>query len=208
MKGLLLKDWYMAKKYCRAYLLIAVVFTAVSLVNGDNLFFAFYPSILCGIIPVNLLSYDELSRWLQYSETMPYTRTQIVSSKYLIGLFAQIAMMLITGIVQAIRMSLDGAFVLSDYLVFIMLLLTVSLLASSISLPFIFKLGVEKGRMAYYLMIGVVCAGSILSSTLLSKDTSMPLRPNGILPLVCVMGIAIYVLSWYLSIVFYKKREL
>ena len=29
MKGLLLKDWYMMKKYCRAYLLIAVVFIAV-----------------------------------------------------------------------------------------------------------------------------------------------------------------------------------
>ena len=33
MKGLLLKDWYMMKKYCRAYLLIAVVFIAVSLGN-------------------------------------------------------------------------------------------------------------------------------------------------------------------------------
>lgn len=36
MKGLLLKDWYMMKKYCRAYLLIAVVFIAVSLFSNDN----------------------------------------------------------------------------------------------------------------------------------------------------------------------------
>ena len=36
MKGLLLKDWYMMKKYCRAYLFIAVVFIAVSLFSNDK----------------------------------------------------------------------------------------------------------------------------------------------------------------------------
>lgn len=41
MKGLLLKDWYMMRKYCRSYLLIAAVFIAVSLYSNDNLFFIF-----------------------------------------------------------------------------------------------------------------------------------------------------------------------
>ena len=65
MKGLLLKDWYMMKKYCRAYLLIAVVFIAVSLGNEDNMFFVFYPCLLCGMIPVNLLGYDERNNRLE-----------------------------------------------------------------------------------------------------------------------------------------------
>ena len=43
MRGLLLKDLYMMAKYCRAYLLMAVVFVAVSLFSSDNLFFIFYP---------------------------------------------------------------------------------------------------------------------------------------------------------------------
>ena len=89
MKGLLLKDWYMMKKYCRSYVLIAVVFIALSLVSSGNMFFVFYPCLLCGIIPVNLLGYDERSRWMQYSGTLPYTKRQIVSAKYLIGLLAQ-----------------------------------------------------------------------------------------------------------------------
>lgn len=41
MKGLLLKDLYMVVKYCKAYLLIAVVFLAVSLMGSDNLIFIF-----------------------------------------------------------------------------------------------------------------------------------------------------------------------
>lgn len=208
MKGLLLKDLYMMKKYCKAYLLITVVFIAVSFASSENLFFVFYPCLLCGMIPVNLLGYDERSRWLQYSETMPYTKSQIVSGKYLIGLGTQVAVLLVTGIAQAIRMSVSGAFVLGEYLVLMMLLLFMTLLASSITLPFMFKLGVEKGRMAYYIMIGVVCAGSIISSNLLLAGIQTEMKLNGILPIICLFGIGIYALSWYLSIVFYKKREL
>jgi len=208
MKGLLLKDWYMMKKYCKAYLLITLVFIAVSFVGNENLFFTFYPCLLCGMIPVNLLGYDERSRWQQYSETMPYTKAQIVSGKYIIGLATQIAIILITGITQAMRMSIDGDFELKEYLILMMLLLIMSLLASSITLPFRFKLGVEKGRMAYYIMIGVVCAGSIISSNLLSSEFSYDIKLNGALPIICIAGIVIYAMSWYLSIVFYKQREL
>ena len=43
MKGLLLKDLYMAAKYCRAFLLIVVVFLAVSFFGDDNIFFVVYP---------------------------------------------------------------------------------------------------------------------------------------------------------------------
>ena len=74
MKGLLLKDWYMMKMYCKSYHFIAVVFVALSLVSNGNMFFVFYPCLLCGMIPVNLLGYDERSRWMQYSGTMPFTK--------------------------------------------------------------------------------------------------------------------------------------
>ena len=43
MKGLLLKDWYMLKAYCRNYLLIAFIFFGVAFFSEDNLMFLFYP---------------------------------------------------------------------------------------------------------------------------------------------------------------------
>ena len=208
MKGLLLKDWYMMKKYCRAYLVIAVVFIAVSLVNTDNMFFLFYPCMFCGMIPDNLLAYDERSRWMQYSGTLPYTRAQIVSAKYLIGLLTQVVILVLTGIAQGVKMAVSGTFVLSDFMVLILLLLTVSTFTSSISLPFFFKFGVEKGRTAYYAMIGFVCGASVLASSLLNAQTEMEIQPNLLLEVLPLIGICVYALSWYLSIVFYKKREL
>ena len=208
MKGLLLKDWYMMKKYCRAYLLIAVVFIAVSLFSNDNMFFVFYPCLLCGMIPVNLLAFDERSRWMQYSGTLPYTKTQIVSGKYLIGLLAQLAVLVATGVGQAVKMSVAGGFVFGDFAVLMLLMLIVSTLTSSICLPFVFKLGVEKGRTAYYIMIGFVCGASVLASSILRRQLISEIKPNLILALVAVVGICVYILSWYLSIVFFKKREI
>ena len=208
MRGLLLKDLYMMAKYCRAYLLMAVVFVAVSLFSSDNLFFIFYPCMLCGIMPVHLLGYDERSRWLLYSQTMPYTKAQIVSSKYIIGLGAQLSMLLIIGVAQAVKMSMNNAFDVNEYLVLMMLLIIMALIASSLCLPFMFKLGVEKGRMAYYITIGTVTAGSVIFSKLSAEGLRFELKPNGLMAMICLASILVYALSWYISIVAYQKREL
>ena len=201
MKGLLLKDWYMVKTYCRTYLLIAVAFIALSFLSDNNMFFVFYPCLLCGMIPVNLLAYDERSRWTQYSGTLPYTKTQIVSGKYLIGLFAQLAILIATGVGQVVKMSVAGDFVFGDFAVLMLLLLIVSTLSSSICLPFVFKLGVEKGRTAYYIMIGFVCGASVLASSILRGQLMSEIQPNLILALIALIGICVYILSWYLSVV-------
>ncbi len=203
MKGLLLKDWYMMRKYCRYYLLLGIVFFAFSIAE-DNMFFVFYPCLLCGIIPANLLGYDERSRWMQYSGTLPYTRAQIVSGKYLIGLFAQTSMLLLMGIAQGIRSSFRG----DDFLVIMLLLLIASTVTSSVTLPFIFRLGVEKGRAAYYVLVGLVSGISVMMNGLFRGPFRTVIRPNLVLVLLAAAGVGLYALSWYLSIVFYRKREL
>ena len=70
------------------------------------------------------------------------------------------------------------------------------------------KYGVEKGRIAYYVMVGIVCGGSVAASQLMTESTEQEINLFGVLPIVCLIGIGIFALSWYLSIVFYKKREL
>lgn len=208
MKGLLLKDWYMMKKYCRYYLFCAIGFTILSVMSSGNMFFVFYPCLLCGMIPVNLIGYDERSRWMQYCGTLPYTKAQVVSGKYLIGLFSQLSVLLVIGIAQAAKMIISGNFNFGEFTVLVLLMLIVSTISSSISLPFIFKLGVEKGRTAYYVMIGFVCGASVLASSLFKSQLGIEIKLNLILAVLAVVGIGIYILSWYLSIVFFKKREI
>lgn len=206
MKGLLLKEWYMLKTYCRSYLFISALFVAISLFSSSNLFLVFYPCLLCGMIPVNLLAYDERSRWLQYSASLPCTKAQIVSAKYLISLFAQAAMLIITLVAQSISMSIRGTFLLHDLVMLMLLFVIMASLTSSIPLPFMFRLGVEKGRIAYYVMIGFACAASVMAANVVKAP--LPDAPNALLALLALGGIGVYALSWYLSIRFYQKREI
>jgi len=209
MKGLILKDFYMMRKYCRSYLLIAVVFAAVTFFSSDNLFFAFYPCLLCGMIPVNLLAYDEQSRFNLYSGTLPYTKAQIVSGKYLIGLFTQSIMLIIMGAVQAIKMSINGNFSLPEFLIIILVMFCASVGIAPISLPFMFKYGTEKGRMAYFFMIGITCAASFLLPVIFEKaGMQSQIGLNTFLICLFIGCACLYVLSWYLSIVFYRQREI
>lgn len=209
MKGLLLKDFYMTAKYCRTYLLIGIVFIAVSFAGAEsqNMFFVFYPCLLCGMIPVNLLAYDERSRWLEYSGTLPYTKAQLVSAKYLVGVIVQGIMLIAVGIAQAVRMNLAGSFRLGEYGMIMAMIFAMATITSSISLPFMFRWGVEKGRIAYYCMIGFVCAAGYLGSVFFTESRKVTAAGSLVPWAMILLGTAIYAASWLASIALYQKRE-
>ncbi|HIR31055.1 MAG TPA: ABC-2 transporter permease [Candidatus Faecousia faecavium] len=207
MKGLLLKDWYMVVKYCKAYLLICLVFIGVSIMSDDNFFFILYPCILCGMIPVTLLGYDERSKWDQYCAALPYTKAQIVSGKYLLGMGTQIGMLLLSAVIQVIRMRVSGAFSWKSFSSILSMLAILSFLTPAISLPPMFRWGVEKGRMAYYISVGLVCGISAFVVNV-SDITLLGFLPNSAAMLLLgLASLVAYGISWYLSILFYQKRE-
>jgi len=208
MKGLILKDLYMAKKYFRSFLLLIVLFLGMALVDQGNLFFVFYPCLLSGMIPVTLLAYDEQAKWDVYAGTLPVTRAQVVSAKYLIGLIAQFAVILLVALTQGIRNAFTHWLPWGEYLDMMYMLVFISGFASSITLPFMFKLGVEKGRMAYYVMIGVVAGGSAMLSGIFAEQGGAMQLPTLLPPVMALAGVGILALSWRLSIRFYEKRDL
>ena len=87
--------------------------------------------------------------------------------------------------------------------------LAMALLSPAISMPFVFKLGSEKGRIANFLMIGIVCGGSALAMQLFSSDSAEAVTAPSSLPYLIffVIAFAIYVFSCFLSVRFYEKRE-
>lgn len=207
MKGLLLKELYMTAKYCRPFLLIVVVFLAVSFFGDDNIFFILYPVLISSMIPVTLMSYDEHDKWTLYSATLPYTRSQLVSSKYLIGLIFGAAAYVISIAAIIVRMQLNGYFSLDALLGMAVILLALGMLAPTLLLPLVFKFGTEKGRIAFYVMIGLMTAAGTIAAGL-GLQFALPAGGVWILAAAVLIIVLLYVLSWRLSIVFYHKREL
>lgn len=209
MKGLLLKDLYMALKYCRAYLLISALFAVLSLFS-DNLFLLLYPVLMAGAIPVNLISYDEKSGWGTYSGTLPYTRRQLVSAKYLVALIALGVGMVLVGMIQLLRLVYTGES-WQEYGQLLLLLPAVSLIVPCLLLPVVFKYGVEKGRLVFYAVVIVVAGGFGALGAVLTDDgfaVGLPALGAWLAPTAFLAALLLLAGSWLLSIRFYEKREL
>jgi len=58
------------------------------------------------------------------------------------------------------------------------------------------------------LMIGMVCGASVLASSFFRSDLQAEIRPNTILIVLSIVGVGVYILSWLLSIRFFKQREI
>ena len=160
MKGLLLKDLYMSEKYCRVFLLIVVVFFGMSLMSGPGFFLLAYPCILMGLIPASLISYDEREKWDVYSGTLPCSRRQLVSCKYLVGLIGELPVICITTVLYALGLFRMGAFDPHAVLGMAAVFLLLGLIGPAATLPFMFRFGAEKGRIAYFAVIILLCGVS------------------------------------------------
>ena len=200
MKALLLKEFYVASRTCRSFLLVIAVFFALSFFGRNSQFFFLYPLTMVGMIPVTLLSYDERDGWDKYSLTLPCTRAQLVSAKYLIGLIFGGVVFLLVELLLLIGLSMGGNF---DFLSMSSALLLMGLLVPSILMPFVFKFGSEKGRIAYYFVLALLFA---VIAFLIGMGFYEYL--NGFSWLVIAAAVLLYLGSWRLSILFYEKREL
>ena len=200
MKGLLKKDLYMTWAYCRIFLLMIAIFLGVGAVSEDSEFFVIYPMIIGMILPVSLVSYDERFKWHLTCDAMPVSRAKAVSAKYVLTLLAVLTVFVLTMLTQGLRLSRTGE--LAALWELPGLLLPMGLLGPALLLPVIFWLGVEKGRILYFVLVGVVCAlGVMMGSDLnLRLPLSSPLLPVAV-------SVLLFAASWCLSIKLYEKRE-
>ena len=208
MKGLIIKDLYQVGRYCRTMLLVIAVFLGVSFFSRENEFFTYYPCLLCGMIPVTLLSYDERSGWSRSALSMPVTRSQLVSGKYLIGLIMVAAATVISVVAAVIRSGVTaGAPMTAGELVRTAeIMLAVGLMAPALCMPWMFKLGVEKGRMAYYAVIMLFFGGAAAAAVGM-RGQGTPALPSGAGHMLLVCAAVLFAASWALSAAFYRKKE-
>ncbi len=205
MKGLIRKDLYMLWRYGRTLLLISVAFLVFStLSDGDNFFFVVYPVLFGGILPVTLISYEERDGWNRNCDTMPVSRRTVVSERYLMTLGCFLLLYLLTLTVHGAVLIPGGKGAL--VLQMAALLPCFGLAAPAVMLPVTLRWGVEKGRLAYYVILGVTLAAGIFLFDSIS-DMSTAVQAPG---LEAAPGLTLLLFggSWLLSMRIYEKREL
>ena len=213
MKGLLLKDAYQAWYYAKTVIVVTVVMMGVgviSMMNGAN-FFIVYAGFLLGIMPMTLLAYDQTSKFNEYSAALPATKEQLVGSKYIVGLcglvLAELFAAAALGVASLHWTAVDHALVVSTLVQVGM----TTLLNSAVLLPLNYRFGYEKAKYAFYFMVGLVAALMGFGVSANEDGLARNLLPQGISPLgllgIAAAALALYALSWRLSVAWYGKAE-
>ena len=200
MKALLMKDCFVLWKQLRIFIFVMLV---ISVFNGGfgNVFVVIWAAML----PYTAMAYDERSKWNQLAAMLPYSRRDVVLGKYVFGWLvaavAAVASLILQLIVSALfhyGQVVPAASVLAFF---------TSLCILAVTLPLMFRFGVEKGRLVMFLIIFLVCVaagamGGILEET--STGGRIP-APVGVgLPAVAVV---LTVLSIPLSIRLYRRWD-
>jgi len=200
MKALILKDTYVIWRQMKYFLVMILIFSALP--NGFNNAFAV---VYASMLPYTALAYDERSKWDQMAAMMPYSTRDVVLGKYVFGWLCIGAAAVLSGLFQAVLSLVTDREVLPGTLVLSVL---GALCILAITLSVMFRFGVEKGRLAMFLIIFLVCgtAGAIASITVSGDGGAFAFQG----PILVVMSIAALVLtavSVPLSIRFYTKRQ-
>ena len=201
MKALILKDAYVIWRQMKYFLILILIFSALP--SGfNNAFAVIYTSML----PYTALAYDERSKWDQLAAMMPYSTRDAVLSKYVFGWLCIGGAAVLSGLLQMAlslvvdRVFLPGVMVLS-------VLGAVCILA--ISLPLMFRMGVEKGRLAMFLVIFLVCgaAGAIAHIAESVGSGSVFAFQGPVLGVTLLAALVLTAVSVPLSMRFYTKRQ-
>ena len=199
MKALLRKDFYVLTSTFKTIMIIWAIFPIVALINPEVSFFMLYIGLIAGTISSTLISYEEREKWPLFAGTLPISKKQIVTERYLFTLIMILIATVMGAFVLAIN-SLRGNPISAALLVQIF---SFSLIMPTLLLPLTYRYGVEKSR---YIVMIIVIAFSIGSQEMLSVFESGNLT-SFILPMMIIGSLVLFAISYLLSVKWYSEKE-
>lgn len=203
MRALLMKDFYVLFKQMKLFFVMILFF---SLIPNQNM--ASFAAVYAGMLPFSALAYDEQSKWDQLAVTMPYSRRALVLSKYVLGYLACGASMLlclgITWLCAALKLPVGNPFAPEMAL----LMAAIGPIFVAVTLPLMYRFGVEQGRMITLLAVGLAAACMVGLMMLLPDEMTQAEAPAvALTAMAWGLCIAVNVVSIWLSEKWYGFRN-
>ncbi len=181
MKGLLLKEWY---SFSRSYAVVYFVFATVRIIMAGNSFvrlFFFGASVYTvsyedllyiTIIPfmcVGNLILDEREKWEIYRSTLPFSKEQIVYSKYIFSTIIIVFFVFISALGMLPNL-FKGNIEINDFTTMLTWIITTLIIPLSIMLIGAFALK-NKARIIYLLSV-LLCSMAVFLVTVYYDNTA------------------------------------
>lgn len=221
MKGLLVKDFnilLLQKKFLGLVLMISVI---MIMTMEDPSFLIGYITVMCGIVTVSTINYDELDNGNTFLFTMPITRKVYVLEKYvLVVLVSGLAWLTATVASMMVSVTKIEGFHIGEGIGIAVLTFAACMLLEFIMIPIQLKYGGEKSRIVLVAMAGVIIVAayflnflaekmegiiSIDVEGLLNRINSMGL--NGLVVVVVCVSVAVMLISIVISTRIMEKKQ-
>lgn len=173
MKGLLMKDLYMVTNFKKQYGLIFLFMGGWCVFTRSFSFFAMYAILLGGMMTFSIMAMDEAVHFDRYALTMPISVKTLIKEKYAMTCICVATGTLLAVLIECIAMLTPWHEGATEW-ISLAIMSTFFLLAYTISLPIIFKYGVEKARYIYIAVMGGM-AVVVVGIVHFAKDTPVML---------------------------------
>lgn len=212
MKGLFVKDFYSLGYYKRTIPMLVVLMSVVAVVTKDSAFASTYLILVILIYTPTLFQFDESAKWDSFSFSLPLGRNKIVAARYLFlgaTLFAAIvASVILNFVLLLILGGLKSGWAL-EMAATLGVSVIMYLVGGSITLPACYKYGPTKGR---FFILACTMGLFFLFVALGPHLTGIFDGANeffGVLLLVglCVLVVALYVASYFLSCRIMRQKD-
>lgn len=208
MKGVLLKDLYIAKSgIVIALVCLFVLAFGFSFLLDVSSVLMLAPAIST-IAVYNSITSDASSKWNKNVITMPVFRDQIIGTKYILYILLSAAGIIVVLAALGILSLLGAAVTVYALLFNTSIGVSVALLAGGISLPCVYFFDPEKSQIVF--LVSFIASSWIITALVLLINLFMPVKDNTLLAFYIVLAISFawFVVSYKIAAVLYRKRDI
>lgn len=208
MKGVLLKDLYIAKSgIVIALVCLFVLAFGFSFLLDVSSVLMLAPAIST-IAVYNSITSDASSKWNKNVITMPVSRDQIIGTKYILYILLSAAGIIVVLAALGILSLLGAAVTVYALLFNTSIGVSAALLAGGISLPCVYFFDPEKSQIVF--LISFIASTGIITALVLLINLFMPVKDNTLLAFYIVLAISFawFVVSYKIAAVVYRKRDI
>ncbi|MGN1121330.1 MAG: ABC-2 transporter permease [Eubacteriales bacterium] len=211
MKGLLKKEFYVFSARGRAVLLVSILFLICSLQNPASFYFAVFPVIILSNGALTTLAYDERCAWQTYAGVLPISVRTRVYAKYLFSLVLICGYTAVYAVIRNAWLFLSGSTAVGYGTMTPLYVMLVGLIVPCVLYPLMFRFGVERGRIFYYIVIFAAAIGTTVFSnfTLTEAREAEQVVQGGTYVFAAAalaVGAVLFFLSARLSALLYERR--
>ncbi len=208
MYGLIKKDLLMIKQNLKILMLTFIIFLGMTIINESDM--TFILPFMAVMLSISTFSYDNYNKWDAYAVTLPNGRKNVVRAKYISTLIF-VTISFIISIISLFLMNKCGINIdLKSSISELTGCLFGVFLIMIIMFPIMYKFGVEKGRIALFIIaFGVTGLAFLLSKSIHINIPSniIDFFKNYYKVLIPILACLLMFASYKISQSFYSKKE-